>query len=73
MTRGEEREMDTMQVRVRWEAQSRSSKGKWAYRAIEALKAAGATYEPATKLWTVPEDVELYQGTWDEIEIVEDL
>lgn len=61
---------ETTNVRIIWG--SRSSKGKWGYRAIDAIKAQGATYDPETKLWALPADAVLGQTTWGNLEIVED-
>jgi hypothetical protein len=59
---------ETILVKVEWG--SRSSKGKWGYRAIAAMKAAGAVYDPDRKVWALPADAELSQTTWSNLQVV---
>lgn len=59
----------TITVRVLWG--SKSSGGKWGKRAIEHVKAAGGTFNPADKTWTLPADAELVNSAWDYLEIVD--
>ena len=58
----------TRRVRVLWG--SRSSNGKWGHYAIKALKAAGATYDPDSKTWTVDSEAEFSETTWAYLEDV---
>lgn len=58
-----------IQVRVLWG--SKSSGGKWGYRAIEAMKRAGGTFNANTKLWSLPADTDLPNSAWRYLEVVE--
>ena len=60
----------TIRVRICWEKQSKSSKGKWCRRAIEILKAQGAKYDPDSKTWLVPAAANLRALKDDAYEIV---
>lgn len=60
---------DTITVKVLWG--SKSSGGKWGRRAIAEIKAhADVTYDPDTKTWTLPGDIELSNRTWEYLEVI---
>ena len=55
---------------VRVDFGSKSSNGKWGYRAITDIKAAGGTYDAATKTWALPADADLSPKTWTNLSVV---
>lgn len=60
---------DTIEVKILWG--SKSSGGKWGRRAIEEIKRHDdVDYDPDTKTWTLPADIELSTRTWEYLEIV---